>query len=91
RVAKILAKPQNQAILNEALDRLPSLFEKQANIGKYGSWYNYYLCDLKARIILPKLDLSTLGIPDLTGPIIAQIQGALDKALEFHSTASRCD
>lgn len=91
RVAKVLAQPKNQAILNEALDRLPELFRKQARIGTYGSWYNYYLCDFTGKIILPKIDLSTLGIPNLTGPLIHQLEQSLSKALEFHSTADRCD
>ncbi|MFL6060525.1 MAG: MCE family protein [Marmoricola sp.] len=90
RVAHILAQPRNKAILNEALDRLPELFRKQARIGTYGSWYNYYLCDFTGRIILPKLDLSTLGIPNLTAPLIAQLEKSLSKALVFHSTADRC-
>ena len=90
RVAKILAKPQNQAIVTEALDRLPELFRKQARIGTYGSWYNYYLCDFSGRIILPKLDLATLGIPNLTQPVLDQLQSALTKAMQFHSTAKRC-
>ncbi|RNL79553.1 MCE family protein [Nocardioides marmorisolisilvae] len=90
RVAKILAKPENQAIVNEALDRLPELFRKQARIGTYGSWYNYYLCDFSGKIVLPKLDLSTLGIPNLTQPLLDQISAELTKTLQFHSTAERC-
>jgi phospholipid/cholesterol/gamma-HCH transport system substrate-binding protein len=90
RVSKVLAKPENQAIINEALDRLPELFRKQARIGTYGSWYNYYLCDFTGKIILPELDLSTLGIPDLTQPLIDQLESSLSKALEFYSTAERC-
>lgn len=90
RLSKILAKPQNQTLLNEALDRLPALFHNQARIGTYGSWYNYYLCDFTGRIILPKLDLSTLGIPNLTQPILDQIQKSLDGVLNFYSTADRC-
>jgi len=90
RVAKVLASPKNQAIVNEALDRLPELFRKQARIGTYGSWYNYYLCDFTGKIILPKLDLSTLGIPNLTAPLIEQLENSLSKALEFYSTAERC-
>jgi phospholipid/cholesterol/gamma-HCH transport system substrate-binding protein len=90
RVSAVLAKPSNQAIINEALDRLPELFRKQARIGTYGSWYNYYLCDFSGKIILPKLDLSTLGIPNLTQPLLDQISKELSKALQFHSTAERC-
>ncbi|MGO4257272.1 MCE family protein [Marmoricola sp. RAF53] len=90
RLSKILAKPESQALVNEALDRLPELFRKQAAVGTYGSWYNYYLCDFTGRIILPKLDLQALGIPNLTKPILDQIQKSLDKALNFYSTAQRC-
>ncbi len=91
RVAEILAKPKNQALLNEALDRLPELFRKQARIGTYGSWYNYYLCDYTGRIILPKLDLATLGIPGLTQPVLDQLEQSLAKTMQFYSTAERCD
>lgn len=90
RLGKILAKPESQALVNEALDRLPVMFRRQARIGTYGSWYNYYLCDFTGRIILPKLDLQTLGIPNLTQPILDQIQKQLDKSLNFYSTAKRC-
>ncbi len=90
RLSKILAKPESQALVNEALDRLPDLFRKQAAVGTYGSWYNYYLCDFTGRIILPKLDLQALGIPNLTQPILDAIQKSLDKALTFYSTADRC-
>lgn len=89
RVSKILAKPQNQAVINEALSRLPGLFRKQARIGSYGSWYNYYLCDFSGRIILPKVNLAGLGIPNLTQPVLDALQQSLSK-LNFHSTASRC-
>ena len=90
RLSKLLAKPSSRALVNEALDRLPALFRNQARIGTYGSWYNYYLCDFTGRIILPKLDLSALGIPNLTQPILDQIQKSLDGALNFYSTADRC-
>lgn len=90
RLSKLLANPSSQALVDEALDRLPALFRNQARIGTYGAWYNYYLCDFTGRIILPKLDLSTLGIPNLTQPILDQIQKSLDGALNFYSTADRC-
>ncbi|MBO9520566.1 MAG: MCE family protein [Nocardioidaceae bacterium] len=90
RLSALLAKPSSQALVNEALDRLPVMFRRQARIGTYGSWYNYYLCDFTGRIILPKLDLQTLGIPNLTQPILDQIQKALDKSMNFYSTAKRC-
>lgn len=89
KIAKTLAKPESQQLLNEMLDRLPVMFRRQTRIGTYGSWYNYYLCDLDVKIKLPTLDLRKLGIPNLTGPILDQILGSLTK-VNLHSTAERC-
>ena len=101
RLAAILKKPESEAIINEALERLPTMFRRQVRIGSYGSWYNYYLCDFDGQIVLPKLGtlagalgvgtvgeaLDQLGI---TKAIYDQIQGQLD-SMSFHSTAERCD
>jgi phospholipid/cholesterol/gamma-HCH transport system substrate-binding protein len=91
RLAAVLKTPESKAVINEALDRLPTMFRRQVRIGSYGSWYNYYLCDFDGQIILPKLlDLQALGLPDLTKPVLDQIQSQLN-SLSFHSTAKRCD
>lgn len=91
RLAEILNKPESKAIINEALERLPTMFRRQVRIGSYGSWYNYYLCDFDGAIILPQiLDLESLGLPDITKPVLDQIQSKLS-SLSFHSTAERCD
>ena len=101
RLAKILKDPQSEQIINEALDRLPTMFRRQVRIGSYGSWYNYYLCDFDGQIVLPKLAtltgilgagsvgeaLDQLGI---TKAVYDQIQSQLN-SLSFHSTAARCD
>jgi phospholipid/cholesterol/gamma-HCH transport system substrate-binding protein len=101
RLAAILKDPQSKAIINEALDRLPTMFRRQVRIGSYGSWYNYYLCDFDGQIILPRLGtlagalgagsvgeaLDELGI---TKAVYDSIQSRLD-SLSFHSTAARCD
>ena len=101
RVAAILKSPESKQIINEALDRLPTMFRRQVRIGSYGSWYNYYLCDFDGQIVLPKLStlagvlgagsigqaLDELGI---TKAVYDQIQSKLD-SLSFHSTAGRCD
>lgn len=101
RLAKILKQSDAEAIINEALDRLPTMFRRQVRIGSYGSWYNYYLCDFDGQIVLPKLAtlagalgagsvgeaLDQLGI---TKAVYDQIQSKLD-SLSFHSTATRCD
>ena len=45
RVMTTLNKPNNQAALDEVLDRLPLMLARQTRTGTYGSWYQYYLCD----------------------------------------------
>jgi phospholipid/cholesterol/gamma-HCH transport system substrate-binding protein len=100
RLAAILKDPKSKAIINEALERLPTMFRRQVRIGSYGSWYNYYLCDFDGQIVLPKLSTLTgvLGVPTvgealdmlgITKPIYDQIQSQLN-SLSFHSTADRC-
>lgn len=81
RLLAILNKPKNQAVLDEVLNRLPLMLERQTRTGTYGSWYNYYLCDFSGSIILPDL-------PNVPG--LAVIQAKL-KNMAFHSTAKRCD
>ena len=101
RLAAILKDPKSEAIINEALERLPTMFRRQVRIGSYGSWYNYYLCDFDGQIVLPKLATLTgiLGVGSvgealdqlgITKTVYDQIQGQLD-SMSFHSTAERCD
>jgi phospholipid/cholesterol/gamma-HCH transport system substrate-binding protein len=52
----------------------------QTRTGTYGSWYNYYLCDFRGRILLPALK----------GPGVDQLQRELN-SLAFHSRAARCE
>jgi phospholipid/cholesterol/gamma-HCH transport system substrate-binding protein len=74
-----LSAPQNEKVLREMLDRLPESLTDQTRTGTYGSWYNYYLCDVKGSITLPVLK----------GPGVKQLQKELNN-LAFHSTAARC-
>jgi phospholipid/cholesterol/gamma-HCH transport system substrate-binding protein len=101
RLAAILKDPKSEQIINEALDRLPTMFRRQVRIGSYGSWYNYYLCDFDGQIELPKLATLTsiLGVKTagealdelgITRAAFDQIQSQLN-SLSFHSTATRCD
>jgi len=84
RVMKTLNKPGNQAALNEVLDRLPLMLERQTRTGTYGSWYQYYLCDFGGSIILPDM-----GSPELNR-LVAPLQAKL-KNMSFYSDAKRCD
>lgn len=80
RLFSILARPENKALLDETLEKLPVLLARQTRIGTYGSWYNYYLCEFTGGILLPK----ELG--DALPP------GTLDSISRFtlRSTAARC-
>jgi phospholipid/cholesterol/gamma-HCH transport system substrate-binding protein len=78
-LAETLAKPKNQALLKELLRRVPESMTDQTRTGTYGSWYNYYLCDFRGRILLPALK----------GPGVDELQRQLN-SLAFHSDAARC-
>ena len=78
-LARTLAKPKNQGLLRELLRRVPESMTDQTRTGTYGSWYNYYLCDFRGRIVLPALK----------GPGAAELQRQLN-SLAFHSDAARC-
>jgi phospholipid/cholesterol/gamma-HCH transport system substrate-binding protein len=93
RVVKILNRPQNQQLLDETLERLPTTLRRQARIGTFGSWYNYYLCDFTAKIILPKLgDILGLGPVGATlDATIQKIQDEINKYAAVKSVAKRCD
>ncbi len=84
RVMTTLNKPNNQAALDEVLDRLPLMLARQTRTGTYGSWYQYYLCDFGGSIILP-----SLGSPELDA-LVAPIQAKL-KNITFYNKAKRCD
>jgi phospholipid/cholesterol/gamma-HCH transport system substrate-binding protein len=90
RVMKQLNKPSNQAALNEVLNRLPLMLERQTRTGTYGSWYQYYLCDFNGRIILPTFDGLAKPLRDQIESLLAPIQDKLNN-LSFYSTAKRCD
>lgn len=84
RIMKSMSKPANQKLLDETLNRLPQMLERQTRTGTYGSWYNYYLCDFKGEIVLPSLG----ALDNLPG--LAELRAAL-KNIEYYSTTPRCD
>lgn len=85
RVLELLNRPENQAVMDETLNRLPTTLRRQARIGSHGSWYNYYLCDFDGKIILPSFGPAIDG-----SPVIQQLQEALGD-IAVYSTAERCD
>ncbi|MFL6089973.1 MAG: MCE family protein [Aeromicrobium sp.] len=85
RILEYLNRPDNQAIMDETLHRLPNTLKAQARIGSHGSWYNYYLCDFDGKITLP-----TFGSAIDNSPVMQQLQQQLGN-LAVYSTAKRCD
>lgn len=80
RLATLLNKPENRAVLEQTLDRLPESMTDQTRTGTYGSWYSYYLCEFSGEIRLPKLN-DIPGVKALTREL---------SSIRFHSTADRC-
>ncbi len=50
RLAGLLNRPENRAVLEQTLDRLPESMTDQTRTGTYGSWYSYYLCEFSGKI-----------------------------------------
>ncbi|MDN5892669.1 MAG: MCE family protein [Nocardioides sp.] len=80
RLAKLLNAPESQKVLGHLLDRLPESMTDQTRTGTYGSWYNYYLCAVSAKIHLPL-------ISDI--PLLDEIQKQLSN-FKLSSNAARC-
>jgi phospholipid/cholesterol/gamma-HCH transport system substrate-binding protein len=93
RVMHILNKPENRKIMSQTLARLPTTLRRQARIGTFGSWYNYYLCDFDGRVILPKLgELLHLGAAGkAVDNALMKIQDQINANMAIHSTEPRCD
>jgi phospholipid/cholesterol/gamma-HCH transport system substrate-binding protein len=100
RVFAILNKPANRSMVADTLNRLPTTLRRQARIGTFGSWYNYYLCDFTAHFTLPKiqdlLPTSVADSPELQS-LFAQLDAArttmqerINKNASVYSTAERC-
>lgn len=79
-LAALLNRSDQRAELVDLLDRMPEVMSDQTRTGTYGSWYQYYICGVSARIRLPL-------IGDI--PIIQRIQEFIER-IDFHSTAPRC-
>ncbi|TQK70833.1 MULTISPECIES: MCE family protein [unclassified Nocardioides] len=79
-LAKLLNKKENRDNLASLLDRMPEMMTDQTRTGTYGSWYQYYVCGVSARIRLPI-------IKDL--PILKEIEDYITN-FSFKSKAPRC-
>ncbi|WP_310963719.1 MlaD family protein [Nocardioides terrisoli] len=93
RVMSILNRPANQKLMSDTLKRLPTTLRRQARIGTFGSWYNYYLCDFTGKVILPKLG-QLLGLGAAGAPLdqmMVKLQQQINENMSVYSTAKRCD
>ena len=80
QIMTLLARPENQQLITELLQRLPEKLTDQARTGTYGSWYQYYLCDFNRTIILPQMP----------GNLDDRLQPQL-MDIAFYSDEARCD
>lgn len=80
QLSALLNRKENRANLSSLLERMPETMRDQTRTGTYGSWYNYYVCGVSARIRLPV-------IANL--PIIKELQKYIAD-FKIHSTAPRC-
>jgi phospholipid/cholesterol/gamma-HCH transport system substrate-binding protein len=80
RLATLLNRPDQKADLVDLLERMPEVMSDQTRTGTYGSWYQYYICGVSAKITLPLI--SNL-------PIVSEIQKYIAQN-DFHSSAPRC-
>jgi len=79
-LARLLNQKENRRNLSELLDRMPETMQDQTRTGTYGSWYQYYVCGVSAKIRLPV-------IANL--PILKEIQEYIGQ-IGLESTAPRC-
>lgn len=73
----MLDTPTNQALVDEALRVAPPRLARITRVASYGSWFNFYLCDLG-------LDVQGAG-----GGTIEQLLGDIER-ITIHDTSPRC-
>ncbi len=72
----------NKAELDRALQVLPIKLTKVGRTAIYGSWFNFYLCEFKGRVLLPELPVGGIpGVPSLPESL----------PLDYSTNAERCD
>lgn len=76
RLTTLLTKPDNFAELEETLQIVPVKWTKLANTATYGSFYNFYLCELKGVIVLP--EIPALGIEEETEIVLGDPQHGIE-------------
>ncbi|WP_183097539.1 MCE family protein [Nocardioides pelophilus] len=74
----MLDTPTNRALVDEALRVAPPRLARITRVASYGSWFNFYLCDLG-------LDVQGAG----GGGTIEQLLGDIEQ-ITIHDTSPRC-
>lgn len=80
RIAGTLNSPANLAEIEHLVEHLPEKYAKIARTASYGSWFNYYACQLKITFVGP--DGDGLGV-------IGQLLG-LFGSINLNDNAKRC-
>lgn len=73
----VLDRPDSRALIEEAIVDTPRKLARLSRISSYGSWFNFYLCDVG-------VDVQGGG----SNPL-AQLLGQIDR-LTIHDTSPRC-
>ena len=74
-----LAEPGNSAALEKVLATTPQKLQRLARSGAYGSWFNFYLCDVRVDL---DPDPGTSGLDALFSQI---------ESISVHDKSPRCD
>lgn len=73
QLAAILNKPANQRLVKHVLASVPDKLARIIRTASYGSWFNYYLCDLRVRVTdAEKQD----GLEGLLGDLVVTMTGS---------------
>jgi phospholipid/cholesterol/gamma-HCH transport system substrate-binding protein len=80
KVASGLNKPKNKALVEKILETTPTKLDRVSRAGSYGSWFNFYVCDVGVRL---KPDAPLLNLT--LSPFFDQI-----RRVQLHDTTPRC-
>ena len=79
-LAEILNKPGNRKLINHVFETVPDKLARIIRTASYGSWFNYYLCNLRVRVTDAE---PQDGLEGLLGDVVVSVTGA--------DSSNRCD
>lgn len=77
RVARTLNSTENRELIDDALRTLPAKLARISRVASYGSWFNFYLCNLSVTLGDAHDELLSLLLGDVRG-------------ISIHDTSDRC-